>query len=296
MNILLLIFLYIVWGTTYTAIVYALEGFEPFAMAGWRFLVAGLFFAPMTKLEHWKLKNSWPSIVGGIGLATGNALVVWSQTIMPSGLAALFIGSVPLWLILLDWLFYSKTKPHPLSMMGCFVGLIGLYLLSVQTGADLSLRTSAIALIAAALFWSVGTLVIRNAKVQLTRRSALSVQLVYGGVFQQILAFFNGEAFFPKASALESAPLWAWIYLVVFGSILAMNAYNYLLTVTSPAIIGTYALANPVVALILGHLLFDEEIGASTILSGVLVLVGVALILASGRVRPLVPTKYMKSQ
>tara|TARA_R110000868_G_scaffold42681_2_gene144023 strand:+ start:3289 stop:4179 length:891 start_codon:yes stop_codon:yes gene_type:complete len=296
MNILLLIFLYIVWGTTYTAIVYALEGFEPFAMAGWRFLVSGIFFVPLTKLEHWSFKNSWPSIVGGIGLATGNALVVWSQTIMPSGLAALFIGSVPLWLILLDWLFYSKTKPHALSMLGCFVGLIGLYLLSVQTGADLSLRTSAFALIAAALFWSIGTLVIRNAKIQLARRSALAVQLVYGGVFQLILSAANGESFFPKASALETAPLLAWLYLVVFGSIIAMNVYNYLLNVTSPAIIGTYALANPVVALVLGHLLFDEAISASTMLSGLLVLIGVGLILASGRVRPLVPSNQLKSQ
>lgn len=291
MNIILLLFLYVVWGTTYTAIVYALEGFEPFAMAGWRFVVAGLIFIPFSKLHHWKWKRAWPNILGGIGLATGNGLVVWSQTTMPSGLAALFLGSIPLWLILLDWIFYSRTKPHAYSLSGCFLGLLGLYFLAAETSSDLSLRSSAMALIGAALLWSIATLIIRNNDFDIPRRSALAIQLFYGGVFQLLLAFFNGESFFPSTAALELRPLLGWAYLVIFGSVLAMNAYNYLLKLTSPAIIGTYALANPIVALLLGYLLFDESMSLTTILAGLLVLAGVGLILASGRVRPLVPSK-----
>lgn len=283
MNLILLIFIYIIWGTTYTAIVYALKGFEPFGLAGWRFLVAGLVFVPFTRKVDWKLGNSWHSIVGGIGLATGNALVVWSQTRMTSGLAALYVGSVPLWLILIDWLFFTKKKPHLLSVLGCLVGLSGLYLLSLETGKDLSLRLSAVALIGAALLWSIGTLFIRKGQGRITRNSAIAIQLIYGGLFQFILAFFHGEDFFPGTMAFELKPFLAWSYLVIFGSVLAMNAYNYLIKTTSPAIIGTYALANPIVALMLGFLLFDEQLTVGTLISGLLVLAGVALILMSGR-------------
>ena len=283
MNLFLRIFIYIIWGTTYTAIVYALKGFEPFGLAGWRFLVAGLLFVPFTNRVDWKFKNSWHSIVGGIGLATGNALVVWSQTRMTSGLAALYVGSVPLWLILIDWLFFTKKKPHILSVLGCLVGLSGLYLLSLETGKDLSLRLSAVALIGAALLWSIGTLFIRKGQGRISRNSAISVQLIYGGLFQFFLAFLHGEDFFPGAMAFELKPLLAWSYLVIFGSVLAMNAYNYLIKTTTPAIIGTYALANPIVALILGFMLFNEALTMGTLIAGILVLVGVALILVSGR-------------
>ncbi len=290
MNMLLLAFIYVVWGTTYTAIVYALEGFEPFTLAAWRFIIAGLLFVPFTTRTDWRLKNCWPHILGGIGLATANALVVWSQTAMPSGLAALFVGSVPLWLIALDWAFFGKSRPHPYSAGGCVIGLIGLYLLSAQTGTDLTLRWSALALIGAALLWSVGTLILRNGKSPLARRNALAVQLVWGGLFQFFLALLNQESLLPGPEAFTLKPFLAWLYLVLFGSVLAMRVYNYLLGQLTPAIIGTYALANPIVALLLGYWLFDEEITVSTCISGCLVLMGVALILLSGKVRPLVPT------
>lgn len=288
MNILLLLFLYIVWGTTYTAIVYALEGFEPFNLAGWRFFIAGLVFMPfMTRLD-WQLRRNWPHIIGGIGLATGNALVVWSQTAMPSGLAALFVGSVPLWLIVLDWIFFKRQRPRFFSMLGCLIGLLGLYLLSVQTGKDVSLRWSAIALILAALLWSIGTLVIRSGQSPLPRASALAVQLVSGGIFQFILAAFHGEDFIPSAAAFAWKPFLAWGYLVVFGSILAMRAYNYLLGKVDPVTIGTYALVNPVVALLLGQWLFSESIESTTLVSGALVLFGVGLILWAQKKRRVV--------
>lgn len=290
MNMLMLIFLYVVWGTTYTAIVFALEGFEPFTLAGWRFFIAGLIFTPFTRLHNWRIKNCWPHIIGGIGLSTANALVVWSQTAMPSGLAALFVGSVPLWLIALDWIFFSKNRPHHLSLIGCVIGLIGLYLLSAQTGQDLTLRLSAFVLIGAALLWSIGTLVLRNGPAHLNRRSAMAVQLVSGGLFQFVLALIMGEGIIPGAQAFEFKAFSAWVYLVLFGSVLAMMVYNYLLGILAPAVIGTYALANPIVAMLLGFWLFNEQVSSATLISGGLVLVGVAFILLSGRVRPLVPT------
>lgn len=289
-NMLLLLFLYVVWGTTYTAIVYALEGFEPFVLAAWRFLFAGLIFAPFTKINDWKWSNAWPHILGGIGLATGNALVVWSQTAMPSGLAALFVGSVPLWMIALDWSFFSRRRPHFLSIAGCLVGLAGLYFLSVQTGKDLTLRSSAIALIGAAFLWSLGTLIIRHGKSPLPRRSALAIQLVFGGIFQFVIAFFHGENFIPTEAAFSLKPFLAWSYLVLFGSVLAMRAYNYLLPQMDSAVIGTYALANPVVALLLGHWLFGESLDLATVMAGVLVLFGVGLILMAGKLRAIAIT------
>lgn len=288
MNMLLLLFLYVVWGTTYTAIVYALEGFEPFVLAAWRFFIAGLLFAPFTKLSDLKWSNAWPHILGGIGLATGNALVVWSQTAMPSGLAALFVGSVPLWMIALDWGFFGRRRPHFFSIAGCLVGLAGLYFLSAQTGKDLTLRSSAIALIGAAFLWSLGTLIIRHGKSPLPRRSALALQLVFGGLFQFLLAFFHGESFIPSAAAFTLKPFLAWSYLVIFGSVLAMRAYNHLLGQLDSAVIGTYALANPVVALLLGHWLFAEALDAGTLMAGALVLFGVGLILLAGKMRSVV--------
>ena len=282
MNLLLLIFLYVVWGTTYTAIVYALPAFDPFTLAAWRFVVAGTFFIPFGQLSDWRWGQAWPHIIGGIGLATGNALVVWSQTTMPSGLAALFVGSVPLWLILMDWLFFSKTRPKLLAVLGCFVGLFGLYYLSIETGRDLSLRLSALALIVASFSWSIGTLVIRYGGSQLKRKSALSIQLLSGGLFQFFIALCLGEKLLPRFEVLQWSHFFGWFYLVVFGSVAAMIVYNELLGKLDSAVIGTYALANPIVALLLGHWLFSEVLKASTVLAGVCVLFGVALILLSG--------------
>lgn len=280
-NFLLLLFLYIVWGTTYTAISFALKGFTPFAMASMRFLLCGLILLPFTKKEDWDLRVAWPHMLGGICLNFSNSLVVWSQQNMPSGLAALFVGTVPLWFMLLNWGAFEKKRPSPLSFIGLLVGLCGVTYLSASSGKDLTLRSGAFILIAGSLLWCFGSLVIRKSKGKHSIFSAISIQTLTGGTFLIIPALINGESFQHNLNQEALAPIVSWLYLLIFGSILAMNAYNKLLKTLSPHVVGTYALINPIVAMVLGQIYLGESLTHEMLVSAMLVLGGVGLIILS---------------
>lgn len=280
-NFLLLLFLYIVWGTTYTAITFALKGFTPFAMASMRFLFCGLILLPFTKMEDWDFRVAWPHMLGGICLNFSNSLVVWSQQSMPSGLAALFVGTVPLWFMLLNWGAFEKKRPSPLSFVGLLVGLCGVAYLSAASGKDLTLRTSAITLVAGSLLWCFGSLVIRKSKGKHSIFSAISIQSLTGGAFLIIPALMNGESFDRNIYEQTVTPFLGWLYLVVFGSLLAMHAYNKLLKDVSPQVVGTYALINPIVAMGLGQFYLGESLTHEMLISAMLVLGGVGLIILS---------------
>lgn len=285
-NLLLLLFLYVVWGTTYTAMSLALKGFSPFVMASMRFLFCGLLLLPFTKMEDWNFKVAWPHMLGGICLNFSNSLVAWSQQTMPSGLAALFVGTVPLWFMLLNWGAFEKKRPSPLSFVGLLVGLCGVAYLSASSGKDLTLRASAITLVAGSLLWCFGSLVMRKSKGTHSIFSAISIQSITGGTFLIIPALLNGESYDRNIYEQTVTPFLGWLYLVVFGTLLAMHAYNKLLKSLSPHVVGTYALINPLVAMGLGQFYLGESLTHEMMISAMLVLGGVGIIIASNFLTP----------
>jgi drug/metabolite transporter (DMT)-like permease len=226
------------------------------------------------------------SVLCGILLSgIGNGFVIWSQQGLPSGIAALFVAALPVLILLLDWLLFSHQPPTLRGVLGVTIGLSGVVVLVLHTHS-LSGQVRPIhvlAVLLAQLGWALGSLLQRR-YVQPDRIANYTcLQMFAGAGFQLLMGCLNREwiGFSPAQVSLQS---WlALLYLVVFGSIIAVNCYSYLLAHVSAQKVSTYALVNPVIALALGALVLNEKITPTAILSAVLVILGVALVLWRGR-------------
>jgi drug/metabolite transporter (DMT)-like permease len=276
--------IYIIWGSTYLAIKYAIETIPPFSMAALRFLVAGLLLYAWAKLRSdVKVRRvHWLHAVGlGILLlGGGNGAVVWAQQYVPSGIAALVVAIVPLWVVLIDWLRPAGTRPHGLVMLGVIIGLAGMALLigpSAFGGGEIAL-VPALVLVGGSLSWSLATVFGKNAKVPGYPPLTSAMQLLGGGAALVLISLIAGGAQTVSTDWFTLRSTLALLYLIVFGSIIAFSAYSWLLRVAPPARIATYAYVNPVVAMILGWALAGERLSLRTLIAAAIVLGGVALI------------------
>ncbi len=276
--------IYVIWGSTYFAIRVAIETIPPFLMAGLRFLFAGAVLyawcrwrgAPAPSRRHWLSAT----IIGGLLLLGGNGGVVWSEQFVPSGIAALIVATVPLWLVLLNWLGSAGQRPGIAEVVGVALGFTGMILL-VQMGGDDGgeplHRVGAIVLLFATLSWSVGSLYSRRAPLPSSPLVATGMEMLAGGALLTVAGTVAGEwpRFAPSAMSFRS--LAAVLYLIVFGSLVAFTAYMWLLRVTTPARVATYAYVNPIVALLLGWGFAGEPLTARTLLASAVILLGVVV-------------------
>ncbi|RMH18701.1 MAG: hypothetical protein D6696_12505 [Acidobacteria bacterium] len=279
---------YLIWGSTYLAIRFAIETLPPLAMAGVRFLLAGLLLygvarlrgAPPPSAVHWRSA----AIVGGLLLLGGNGAVVIAQQWVPSGLAALLVATEPLWvaLLLLAWPG-GEVRPTLRTFATLLLGFAGAALLiapsKVLAGEPVFLP-GALLVLAASLSWAGGSLYARNAPVPEQPGMATALQMLAGGALLLACGVLRGEltGFDPASVSRTSAV--AWLYLVVFGSLIAFSAYSWLLRTTEPTLVATYAYVNPVVAVILGWLLAGEPFGPRTVVAAALIL-GAVIALSS---------------
>lgn len=249
---------YILWGSTYLAIRFAVESFPPFVMAGTRHLTAGLLLFAFLRARgvaapqrrHWRSAF----VIGGLLLLGGNGLVSWAEQRVPSGLAALIVASVPLWMALIQGIQRRRRPPLPV-LAGLLIGLAGLVLLVVPGrfgGGEHVDPVGAAALLFAALCWVIGSLYSRRAILPSSTLLAIAMEMIGGGVLLWIAGLAFGEAarLDPAAVSLRSALSLG--YLIVFGSLIGFSAYIWLLKVATPARVTTYAYVNPVVAVLLG--------------------------------------------
>jgi drug/metabolite transporter (DMT)-like permease len=215
----------------------------------------------------------------------GNGFVIWSQTGLPSGIAALFVGALPVSTLILDWLFFSRRAPTSQSALGVAIGLAGVVVLAAHThsfaGAVRPIHV--IAVLTAELAWSTATLLQRRFVTPDRLLNFGCLQMLAGAAFQLLMGCIDREwiGFVPARISLQS--VLAVLYLVVFGSIIAVNCYSFLVAHVPAQKVTTYALVNPVIALGLGALVLHERISPVAIVSAVLVLVGVALVLFQRR-------------
>lgn len=277
--------IYLIWGSTYLAIKFAITTMPPFAMAATRFLVAGtlLFIwarlrqpALQTKRVHWLHAMG----LGVLLLAGGNGGVVWAQQHISSGIAALVVAIVPLWVVLIDWLRPGGRRPHRLTMLGVIVGLAGMALLigpSAFGGGEIA-AVPAFVLLCASLSWSTATVFGKRARVPGYPPLTSAMQLLGGGLALALVSIIAGEPGRIDPSSFSWQAIVALAYLIVFGSIVAFSAYSWLLRVAPPARIATYAYVNPVVAMFLGWLFAGEKLTSRTMLAAGVILGGVALI------------------
>lgn len=276
---------YVIWGSTYLAIRFAIETLPPFFMSGGRFLVAGVVMIVWARLRGaaWPTRVQWRSaaIVGALLLAGGNGGVTWGEQFVPSGLTALLIATVPLWVVLLDWLRPGGRRPLPAVFLGVGLGLVGLVLLigPGQLGAAVHPVGAAVVLLAA-LLWSMGTVYGNKADLPDAPLMASGVEMFSGALVLVAAAFLTGETARLDLPGVSLRSVLAMLYLIVFGSLIGFTAYSWLIRNAPPAQTATYAYVNPIVAVLLGWGLADEVLTPRMLVGAGVTLLGVAIITA----------------
>jgi drug/metabolite transporter (DMT)-like permease len=286
--------IYVVWGSTYLAILFAIETLPPFLMGGMRFVVAGALLYAWTRWlgdagkptrEEWRTTV----ITGVLMLLFGNGAVVWSEFRIPSGVAALIVGVVPCFMVLIDWLRPGGSRPVAQVFVGLALGLAGLFFLigpdSIMGSGRVDLA-GVLVVMFGSLSWALGSIYSRHAKLPRSPFLATAMQMLAGGVALTIAGVLHGELASLDVAQFTLRSLAGWAYLIVFGSIVAFTAYAWLLRVSTPARVSTYAYVNPIVAVLLGWALASEPLTTRMIVAAAVIVSGVALITLAPR-----PTK-----
>lgn len=280
--------IYVIWGTTYLGIALVLRSLPPFFGGGARFLVSS---ALMYLWLRWRDPHPFAGLnipgtvlCGVLLTGMGNGLVIFAQTGLPSGVAALFIAVLPVLTLLLDWAFYARQRPATGAVAGVTLGFAGLAVLTANmhtlSGAIRPIHVAAV--LVAELAWANATLLQRR-YVPIGRVVSFTcLQMFIGSLFQLLMGLIDHEWLRLDLSRVTLPSLLALLYLIIFGSLVAFNCYSFLIARVAAQKITTYALVNPVIALALGALVLDERITPAAVLAAVLVLLGVALVLFPG--------------
>lgn len=273
--ILALLSLYFIWGSTYLAIRFALVGFPPFLMSGIRFLIAGsLLFAFM----RWRgaplpTRSQWigSALVGGLLLGGGNGGVTFAQQWVSSGLAAVWVATMPVWAALFAGLW--GKWPNRIEWVGLGLGFVGVVILNFEGNLRAN-PIGAIALTIATICWAFGSVWSRHLSLPKGPMSS-AAQMLAGSVLLIPLGLLTGE----RITVIPALPaLLAVLYLIVFGSLIGFSSYAYLLTKVRPTLATSYAYVNPMVAVLLGVVFAGEKISAAGVVAMMIILGGVALV------------------
>ena len=270
---------YVIWGSTYLAIRVAVESIPPFLMAGLRHLSVGLAFYPIFRrvsgeeptLPQWRTT----AITGCLLLFLGNGTVSWAERVVPSGIAALLVATVSLWMVLIDWLRPGGTRPAPRVMAGFVLGFAGMLLLVGPKhlgGAERVNPAGTLALILASLAWAIGSIYSKHHPLPASPLLGVAMQTLCGGSVLCLAALVTGEL---RGFHFSQVTLRSWLgllYLVFFGSAFGFSAYVYILKHSTATRVATYAFVNPVVALFLGWFLAAEPLSARTMLASAVIL------------------------
>jgi drug/metabolite transporter (DMT)-like permease len=290
--VLAFIAVYLIWGSTYLAIRFVVDSIPPFLMAGARFLVAGavLYFWRLARGSARPTGEQWKAaaISGTLMLLGGNGIVCWAEQWVPSGLTALIISSVPIWMGLMHWAVEPARRPGVRGIMGLLIGFGGVAIL-VHPGAHFSgghpVQIGSLALVLASAFWAAGSLYSRRAGAPRDPILSTSLQMLAGGAALVLTGAARGEAGRIRPDAITARAAFSFLYLIAFGSIVAFTAYTWLLKVTTPAKAATYAYVNPIVAVALGAWLANEPISHLTLFAAAII-IGSVIVITTERPRP----------
>jgi drug/metabolite transporter (DMT)-like permease len=305
--------IYIVWGTTFLAIRFALETIPPFMMAGIRFLIAGSllfvwsYYRYSIKLTMTDLKL--PVTTGLLMIFVGHGSLAFAEQYISSGFAALLCSVIPVWMVLFSWMQSGINRPDKFTISGILLGIAGVALLSI-TGKDFSIATSVsngtvilsiIFLVCSTLFWSFGSLQSRKFNKEIPLLYSISIQGLTGGAALMILSTIHGEVAELSIASFSIISIASLLYLIFFGTILAYSSYVWLLKVSTPAKVGTYAFFNPLIAVFLGWIILNEPITSIMLIGAAGILISVLLInkpWANGRTTEAITSsaKFVQSQ
>jgi drug/metabolite transporter (DMT)-like permease len=279
---------YIIWGSTYLAIRVAVESIPPFLMAGLRHLSVGLAFYPIfrrvTREKPTLLQWRTAAITGCLLLFLGNGTVSWAEKVVPSGIAALLVATVSLWMVLIDWLRPGGIRPAPRVIAGFLLGFSGMVLLVGPKhlgGSERINPVGALALILASLAWAGGSIYSKHHPMPSSPLLGVAMQTLSGGSVLCLVALAGGEL---RGVHFSQVTLRSWLgllYLIFFGSALGFSAYVYILKHSTATRVATYAFVNPVVALFLGWFLAAEPLSLRTALASAIILTAVLLVITA---------------
>jgi drug/metabolite transporter (DMT)-like permease len=291
-----LLILYVVWGSTYLGIAIAVDTIPPFLMAATRFLIAGLVLLGWSVAREGRglvrpSASEWrdSAIVAALLLGGGMGMVAFGEQTVPSGITALLIAMMPVWVAILGRIFLGERLPR-LAVVGIVVGFGGVAILigpSAFGGSGALDGLGLAAIIASPISWASGSLFASHRAV-LPRLPLLAtgIQMICGGIVLAIMSLVSGELAGFRLDAVSPESLGALAYLTVIGSLVAFTAYGWLLRVAPLPLIATYAYVNPVVAVALGAVVRNEPVDPRTLIAGAVIVFAVALIVtARGRMR-----------
>lgn len=300
---LALLVVYVVWGSTYLAIAIMIETLPPLLAAGTRFLAAGALMLGMVTLHRrWRARRTpgepaqpmtaaqWRAtwIVGTLLLLGGNGGVVLAEQLIPSGVAAVLVATVPIWLAVLDAVV-ERRAPTLLVVGGLVAGIGGVAILLYPVEGFAAVDPLGVVLVVGgAIAWATGSIYARRAPLPRSGLLATGMEMAGGGASLLLAGVLIGEVGRTDVTGFSTASLLAFGYLVVFGSFVAFTAYTWLLANVSVATVGTYAYVNPIVAVALGAIFLSEPITPRTIVASLLI-IGAVVAMMSGRPRAAEP-------
>ena len=274
---------YLIWGSTYLAIRFTVETMPPFLSAAAHFIISGAFLVFFRRLAGDAMPSSvqWrnAAMIGIFLLVCGNGGVVWAAQFIPSSLSALLVATVPLWMVLLDAIRPGGSGPGIRSLCGILLGFTGALLLIGLTrdGASTENFYGSLVVLGASLFWAVGSVYGKTAVLPASPLLTTGIEMLAGGAVQALVALMSGEFERFSFALLSERSVLAWVYLTMVGT-LAFVAYAWLLRAAPLPLVATYSYVNPLVAIILGHLLGKEVITARALLAAGLIVGSVALV------------------
>ncbi len=274
----------VVWGSTYLAIRFVIETAPPFFTAGTRWAVAGVLLYAVTRLRGAQRPSRlhWFSafVVGGLMLLAGHGAVVWAEQWIPSGLTSILVATVPLWVTLAESVNYRKRPDWKvlIALLAGFAGVIILVEDMPTLGEGMIGTFAAVAILLGALAWGSGSFYSRKAKMPDSHFLGVAMQMIVGGVLLFSASFVTGEFTGLQLANMSLRSLAALVYLIVFGSLVAFTSYIWLLKQIRPSRVATYAYINPVVALLLGLALADEQLTPRSIIAAIVIIISVAVI------------------
>jgi len=284
--------IYFVWGSTFLAIKVGVQEVPPFLLAALRFLAAGLLLyggmrfsgVPSPRLREWK----GITLLGSLIFLLDYGCVFWAEQRVPSGITAVVLATIPVFITLLDVMFLRTQRLTLRLALALAIGLCGVAVLmnrSVSFGEAPLNRAGALALLLASFSWSVATILTRRLALPASKAMSAATQMLAGGVQLLLLSALTGEFHEFHPSAVSASAWFALVYLTIAGSVAAFTAYVWLLHYESPTKVGTYAYVNPVVAVTIGYFIGGEAVGPRTLLGMLLVLVSVITITTAPSVK-----------
>ncbi|MFI6506051.1 EamA family transporter [Streptosporangium sp. NPDC050855] len=277
---------YVVWGSTYLAIRITIETIPPLISGAGRFMTAALVLGVVVRLLKGRgaFRMTWrqaggAALVGVLLLTGGNGMVAVAEQHISSGLAALLVASVPLWLVVFRIL--TRDRPQVLTLAGVLVGFGGVAALSLDGGGNAADGAGIAIILLASLSWSVGSFLSSRIPMPDDPFAASTVEMAVGSVGLALSSAVVGEHL--DLAAVSSRSWIALIYLILVGSLIGFTAYVWLLGNAPISLVSTYAYVNPVVAVLLGALVLSEPVTGSMVAAGVVILIGVALVVSTER-------------